>query len=74
MLKKSTLTIDKCFIPTYNCFRINKEVIAKMKNKIIELSVMAVFFIVISRKFDDIDKKLMQIKESYNITGKKLTY
>jgi hypothetical protein len=49
-------------------------VIAKMKNKIIELSVMAVFFIVISRKFDDIDKKLMQIKESYNITGKKLTY
>lgn len=50
------------------------EVIAKMKNKIIELSVMAVFFIVISRKFDDIDKKLMQIKESYNITGKKLTY
>lgn len=51
-----------------------QEVIAKMKNKIIELSVMAVFFIVISRKFDDIDKKLMQIKESYNITGKKLTY
>jgi hypothetical protein len=49
-------------------------VIAKMKNKIIELSVMAVFIIVISRKFDDIDKKLMQIKESYNITGKKLTY
>lgn len=45
-----------------------------MKNKIIELSVMAVFFIVISRKFDDIDKKLMQIKESYNITGEKLTY
>ena len=43
-----------------------------MKNKIIELSVMAVFFIVISRKFDD--KKLMQIKESYNITEKKLTY
>jgi hypothetical protein len=51
-----------------------QEVIAKMKNKIIELSVMAVFFIVISRKFDDVDKKLMQIKESYNITGKKLTY
>ncbi len=45
-----------------------------MKNKIIELSVMAVFFIVISKKFSDVDKKLMQIKESYNITGKKLTY
>ena len=45
-----------------------------MKNKIIELSVMAVFFIVISRKFDDIDKKLMQIKESFIITGIKLTY
>ena len=51
-----------------------QEVIAKMKNKIIELSVMAVFIIVVSRKFDDIDKKLMQIKESYNITGEKLTY
>ena len=58
----------------YNHTKSNREVIAKMKNKIIELSVMAVFFIVISRKFDDIDKKLMQIKESYNITGKKLTY
>ena len=45
-----------------------------MKTKIIEIAVMALFLIVISRKFDDIDKKLMQIKESYNITGKKLTY
>lgn len=49
-------------------------VIAKMKNKIIELSAMVVFLIVISKKFSDVDKKLMQIKESYNITGKKLTY
>lgn len=45
-----------------------------MKNKYIELSVMLLLVIVISKKFDDIDKKLMQIKESYNTTGKKLTY
>ena len=51
-----------------------QEVITKMKEKIIELSVMVVFLIVISKKFSDVDKKLMQIKESYNITGKKLTY
>ena len=58
----------------YNIANEIQGVIAKMKEKIIELSAMVVFLIVISKKFSDVDKKLMQIKESYNITGKKLTY
>lgn len=45
-----------------------------MKTRIIESLVMIASLIFIFWKFEKIDKKLVQIKESYNITGKKLTY
>lgn len=45
-----------------------------MKIRIIEFLVMIASLIFIFWKFEEIDKKLVQIKESYNITGKKLTY
>lgn len=45
-----------------------------MKTRIIESLAMIASLTFILWKFEEIDKKLVQIKESYNITGKKLTY
>ncbi|WP_182438635.1 hypothetical protein [Coprococcus comes] len=45
-----------------------------MKIRIIESLAMIASLIFVFWKLKKIDKKLIQIKESYNITGKKLIY